>query len=376
VIQLLEEDEPSRAGIFEDGPISLLVPRLRALGDDIEVQTGLDISLAYTVLLQSTTGKPGPQTGVTGDFDLLGTWRLLGEEDEGNRGRLVFAIEHRHQIGDNSALSLFPSSGTLGPLADGFGERPLVVKQLYWRQELLDSRVVLSAGKVDAGDFHNQNRLSSVNTSLINPYFATNVSRGFPGNGIGGNVTIRPDERWYASAGIYDRNGRVTTGDFRDLDRGEFVYAFDIGLTPQSEDERIGNYRLTLWYSDERSATGVDEDLGFALSVDQDIAEGVSVFGRYGHARGDARGVDNTLSIGLGVEGPFERPDDFLVAGLAWGSPRLSSNREEFAAEILYRAQLTPVQQLSVGYQVIVNPSRSDDDDVLGVFEARWRVAF
>jgi len=201
-LQEREEVESDRDGIFPTGPISMLVPMLRRLGDEVEAETGLDLSLAYTVLMQSTTGKPGPQTGATGDLDLLGTWQLLGEEDDGNRGRLVFSFEHRHQIGNHSALSLFPSSGTLVPLADGFGERPLVVKQLYWRQELLESRVVLSAGKVDAGDFHNQNRLSSANTSLIHPYFATNVSRGFPGNGIGGNVTVRPDDRWYASAGI------------------------------------------------------------------------------------------------------------------------------------------------------------------------------
>jgi hypothetical protein len=65
------------------------------------------------------------------------------------------------------------------------------------------------------------------------------------------------------------------------------------------------------------------------------------------------------------------------VAGLAgsWGQPSDDDLDDQFALELFYRMQVSPDNQLTVGYQVIVNPVFEPGDDVVGVFELRWRIS-
>ena len=44
-------------------------------------------------------------------------------------------------------------------------------------------------------------------------------------------------------------------------------------------------------------------------------------------------------------------------------------------AEVFYRLQVSPDNQLTIGYQVIVDPTFDEDTHVVGVFEMRWRVS-
>ena len=37
--------------------------------------------------------------------------------------------------------------------------------------------------------------------------------------------------------------------------------------------------------------------------------------------------------------------------------------------------QVSPDNQFTVGYQVIIDPSNDPDSDVVGVFELRWRIS-
>ena len=37
--------------------------------------------------------------------------------------------------------------------------------------------------------------------------------------------------------------------------------------------------------------------------------------------------------------------------------------------------QVSSDNQFTIGYQVIIHPSEAPDDDVVGVFEIRWRLA-
>ena len=68
-------------------------------------------------------------------------------------------------------------------------------------------------------------------------------------------------------------------------------------------------------------------------------------------------------------------PSDVLGVGASWGRPSNSDLRDQYAGEVFYRLQLSPDNQFTLGYQVILNPSNNPGDDAIGVFEVRWRIA-
>ena len=88
-------------------------------------------------------------------------------------------------------------------------------------------------------------------------------------------------------------------------------------------------------------------------------------------------GIENMVSGGtLDGEGKLISKSDVIGAGGAWGEPSNSTLRDQFAAEFFYRLQVSPDNQFTLGYQVIFDPSNQPNDDVVGVFEVRWRITF
>ena len=83
------------------------------------------------------------------------------------------------------------------------------------------------------------------------------------------------------------------------------------------------------------------------------------------------------ISCGVGLDGPIgARPDDLLGIGFGWGQPEDRSLRDQYVTEIFYRVQLTPKIQVTPGYQVIFDPSLTEEEDVVGIFGLRLRVVF
>jgi hypothetical protein len=67
---------------------------------------------------------------------------------------------------------------------------------------------------------------------------------------------------------------------------------------------------------------------------------------------------------------------DVWGVALAWGEPAKENLFEQYTAETFYRIQLSPANQFSVGYQVVLNPALAPHDETVGVFWARFRILF
>ena len=109
---------------------------------DLEKSTGLKIGFAYTALFQQVFGGAGDPSGAGGDVDLLMKWTLLGRDTK-DPGALVVNAEYRHEIGDQPPSVLAGEIGAAIPTTNGFGERPIVVKEAYWSQRLFDGALRL-----------------------------------------------------------------------------------------------------------------------------------------------------------------------------------------------------------------------------------------
>lgn len=343
--------------------------------DRIAAERNIRFGIANTWLFQQATGGPGSRSAAGGDIDLLLKWTAIGAGTP-DTGILAFAAEGRYQIGDQAPSALGGEIGTLTPTTNGFGERPLVVKELYWDQRLFEDRFRFAVGRIDPENLFGGHRLQSANLYFLNKVFSSNPTVAYPGPGLAAAAQFKPAPWFYVDGGITDANGKATVSNFEGFfEDHEYLLFAEAALTPKFEGIGEGRYRVALWHIDSREDAGTPSDQGFTISLDQDLGERVIVFVRYGHADGEVTGISNSVQAGAGFKHVLLK-DDMLGLAAAWSEPSDSEKRDETVLEVFQRFQITETSQFTVGAQVIFDPSNAPDDDVLGVFSARLRIAF
>lgn len=343
--------------------------------DEIAARANLRLGLANTYLLQQASGGPGERTAAAGDLDVLAKWTAIGAGTP-DTGILAFAAETRYQIGHLTPSELGSEIGTLIPTTNGFGERHFTIKELYWDQRLFDDHFRFALGRVDPENLFGGHRLQNANTFFLNKAFSGNPAVAYPGAGCFAAAQVKPVKWLYFTAGLTDANGVVTESNIEGFfEDDEFLTFGEAGVTPTIDGLGAGRYRLAFWHIDEREDARVPSDQGITLSFDQDIGEDVTAFLRYGHSDGEAIRVADSVQGGVGIKGVFGK-DHMLGLAAAWSQPADSDLRDEKVVEVFQRFQLTETMQFTVGAEAIFDPSNAPDDDVLGVFSARFRLSF
>jgi porin len=123
---------------------------------------------------------------------------------------------------------------------------------------------------------------------------------------------------------------------------------------------------------DERDHAGARDGWGIVANASWHFGESRWLpFLRAGWADGDATLLDAQLSAGV-ARGFRER--DLLGVGISWGSPSLGG-RDQWTGEIFYRSQIRNLA-ITPSLQLIADPSRHPDDDLLVVGGLRVRLVF
>lgn len=370
-----DTDPRPPTGILQE--LSAILPgiALKRKFDELAAETNIRFSVANTYLFQQATGGDGRRSAGGGDLDLLAKWTAVGAGTK-DTGILAFAAETRYQIGDQAPSALSGEIGTLIPTTNGFGERPLTVKEAYWDQRLFEDRFRYALGRIDPENLFGGHRLQSANLYFLNKAFSSNPTIAFPGSGFAAAAQVKPAPWLYVDGGITDANGKTTVGNFEGFfEDNEFLLFGEAALTPTIEGVGAGRYRLAVWHIDEREDARRPSDEGFTLSFDQDFGDSLTAFLRYGHADGDATGVTNSVQGGVGVKGVLGEKH-MLGFAVAWSEPADDSLSDEKVLEIFQRFQITETFQFTIGAEAIFDPSHAPDDEVLGVFSARLRVSF
>jgi len=372
----LEDAAERPAGLLKYGPVSLIDPLWKDFNEVVEPY-GLTVGFAYTVVYQAATGGPGDRDAAGGDVDLFGNWRLLGEKGDPNAGHLYFAAENRHDFFTPiPPAALDTEIGSLWGTVNGFGEQHLALKEFYWQQHIQKDRLIARIGKIDAENYYNSNYWQSDSKYFMNQAFSSFPVRAFPSSGLGTNLTAKLSDKWYVSTGFQDAQGKKTEAGFDTFFEDFNLFsAAELGFTPTLEGYGRGTYRFTAWYRDHGDSTGTPHDAGFDLSFDQRMGEHWIPFFRYGYGKGNINGIDQMISTGVGWEGPLITQSDVWGIAASWGHPDEGDLDDQYAAEVFYRLQVSPDNQLTLGYQVIVDPVFDPDRDVVGVFEVRWRIS-
>lgn len=364
------------AGLFDHGPISDLSRPWTQFNDGLEKETGLRLGFAYTVLYQQATSGPGVRDAVGGDFDFFGRWRLI-ETDTGTRGHIGFNLEHRHRFTTIAPASLGENIGSIWPTTRAFGTFDWRLRELWWRQSFLDDRFEFHVGTLNQKHFSDIYSFKSQNKFFLGTPFSDSPTIAFPRHGFGAMTRVSPLPEFHVTATIGDANGTGEVGSFDSLfDDGELFATLDLSLTPTFEGLGDGKYGLTLWHRDAREEAGIPSGGGVSLLAEQEIASNTSAFARYGYGDGADLTIEHLFAAGAVIREPFDLAGDAFGVGLSWARQSDPSLDDQWGAEAFYRIQLGNALQLTPGFQIIVNPSESRENDVIGVFMLRCRVQF
>jgi len=371
----LDEIYRPRRGVIDIPELDQPFDRFVEWTAQIEEDIGLRIGFAYTMVFQQLTGGPGTRSGSAGDFDVFGVWTLLGRGTK-NTGQLVVSGENRHKIGSLAPFELRNEAGTLQRTTNGFNDRGWVVRDVYWIQRLFEGKLSLGLGRADPSDFFGSHRMQNLNASFFNRAFASNSVVPSPGHGMSAGASFRPTDEFFVTAGISNAYGQTTRSDFDTLDEGDYFTFAEFGYTPTIDKLGQGRYRLLVWHMDSRDDLGIPSDRGFSVIVDQELGDILQVFARYGFADEGITGIRSSFEAGLGFRGLLGSPDNLSGVAFAYSTAPSGAGRDEKILEGFHRWQLTGYTQFAVGAQAIFDPSNNTDDDVIGVFSARFRIAF
>lgn len=338
---------------------------------ELSAKYGINWALEDTAIYQHTTGGFDPDEALVNTLGLFATWKVFRDANGKDFAGFGFQAETRGNPLDDRFTDMAADLGTLWSPNDSTSGSYTKVNQLWWGQRLAEGRLGFIAGKIDPGAYINQNRFAgSGNTQFFGQPFATNPARSFPDNGLGLIVRVEPADWVYAHGVVSDSDAVSTHSPFTSV-RGRWFYGGELGLKSTFPGLGQGIYRLMVY---SRNGVGADE-VGWALSADQNLTDEFGVFLRYGGNDSGINAIEHIVSAGLSWLKPFGRSNDQAGVGVSWTRPSDSALRDEYSTEVYYRVQLTEGFELSASAQLIVDPSGSDKD-AAGVFGIRARLLY
>ncbi|MBN1870999.1 MAG: carbohydrate porin [Candidatus Omnitrophica bacterium] len=379
-------------------------------GEGIIVEgAGLSIGAGVTFVAQGT--PDANNTGGTEDdvFDAEFTADVEIEKEFDDWGLAFLHLEAGQNDGIEGGLSLFSNvnrdAGDTGASFDA--------TEWWYEHYFLDKDVILRVGKMDASCFVDQNEYAHCEiTQFLGRIFRNSPAVEFPSdNAFGANIHLCVEPLTFAEfeAGYYEADA-----DWENIFDNPF-YTAQVNIKPvdlSEESLRSGNYRIYGWINDRHHTKLVDlgsavsterEKLnyGFGISCDQELADGIGIFGRYGWQRPDIMPADATAgtppdmptvehawSAGIEISGTYWMRDDDAL-GFAVGQAFPSGEYDDAGGgdsaeghiETYYSCKINDCLTLSPDLQLIWNPNGIDDepgvdDDAIFVYGLRGQFDF
>jgi porin len=302
----------------------------------------------------------------------LDTQRLLGWS-----GGTLF-VSFQNQSGRSGQELAGSFQGISNIDADGRTQ----ISELWYEQVLLDGRLSLKAGKIDASaEFaHSKNAGEFLNASAgFSPTILDMPAYPDPATGI--NVFVKPCEQFYAGVGIYDGSlleGKPTgaLGPRTFLRSGSSLFMIGEAGVNWTASNLGGRLGAGAWYHTgtfaqfeggaRAGAWGpyliLDQAIWRKHPGDKDDERGIDMFFQYGYANASVSPVQHHVGVGLTWTGILpNRDNDVLGIGANWGrfSDRRGANFDtdsELAVELFYKLKLTQWLSVKPDLQYIHNP--------------------
>jgi hypothetical protein len=376
-----EYERPDHPGIFSWSPASLIIPPVQEGTDWLSENARLDLSFRAAFGFQQATTGPGKRTAASQDYRVAALFRAINweEDKKGWAGNVYARFEFRDKIGDIAPYFLNTQIGALATTTYGQDEHAPAIVQLYWEQFMFDGAFRLRVGKLDPDDYFNLGRFADDYRYFNHTLFSAFPASNHPSGGLGFNLQWYASPEWTVTAGLSDVQGRKTLSGFDTFfGDGDFFYGLDVTYSPEIDGLGRGNYRVGVEYRDAVPDEDRPEDATAYFNIDQEVVDDLAPFLRFSWSTGRSTGVKYSLGTGIGIDNPFGRQGDAfgIGSGIVVANDDDVANDIEIPNEIFYRWQVTSNIQGTIGYQIIVNPVNNPDEDVIGIFQARWVIDF
>jgi porin len=354
--------------------------------DNLAENYGFRFGASFSHLYQRASDTlPGDREKDASGYELNihGTWTLLGRQTD-SPTIAGFEILRIDDLGtDIPPASLFTQTGSLYPTAAAFGEVETSISEL-WLQQIFQKRFGFRVGKLFPITAYDYFPLKNFRLDFVDANSVANLAVPLPDRGLGGFVMYRPQPKVYLRLGVHDANADVEKAGFNSLfDEGELFKIFEVGFDPgfmeaQPGGPPPGDVHVSLWQQDERDDDNVDDGWGFILSGSQRFGRFLP-FLRYGYSDSGSGGpavLEQMVNGGVAIDDIFGQSNDRVGVGFTWAEPATGGLDDQWAVDAFYRVQVTPELTFGPTLQVVIDPARNPDEDVLFVGGIRSRIAF
>ncbi len=294
-----------------------------------------------TVVAQDLVGGDTDGAAGTGSLD------LYAHTSFGPSTLLFFAFEAGGGEGLDGLLPLTtPINGDAAPTPSGSGYEELALNEAWAEFTALDEAVILTAGKLDLTNYFDLNLVANDETAqFLSGAFVNSAALLVPPAGPGVRARTVLFRRFSVQGGFTSSD---STGGTRFQD-GFAIGAAGMRLFPDSDYD--GNLRGYVY-----APAHVGGATGWGLSMDQEIAAAVTVFGRYGRnqeALVTTGGVQRAWSAG--AEWSRQSRNRRFAVGAAYGEAQFGDEAFETTFEAYASWQLNTWTFLSPHLQVVRN---------------------
>jgi len=300
----------------------------------------------------------------------------------------------------------------------------MTLSEWFVWQKLLDGKLYVWAGKLDAARAFDQNTFANdERTQFMNVAFRNNLMLGpfSPYTSLCTGFMLRPIDELTITTAVVDSDGRAKTTGFEtafhdDAEHFSVAHEWAVKVKPfgQSGNQRIGfawsakdfDHVNPISPFKELTPTlirllGMDmvnkiapllpyekspDNVMLYYNFDQYVyteadnpSQGIGLFGRFGWARQDVNAVAHFYSLGVGGKGVLPGRDNDTL-GIGYYFADLSNNvpammHSEQGVECYYNIEITPWLHISPDMQVIMNPGGTDDQDCSLVYGLRMQMS-
>jgi hypothetical protein len=268
---------PSHALLGRGVADHLLAP-YDALREYANAALDLDYLAYYATLFQQgSKGDSHEARSLVTQLHAVALWNLVQHPVLGRGSLGLYFVDVREFLG-KSAGALSDHCDTSLGVNDGDVDEPFTaLLDLWWEQRFLDERLNVLAGQIELQGLMNANTYADDDTfSFLAQPVATNPATVIVPAGLGAFAQVVPSDRWYLSLAFVDATANGEYPDFETFAKGEYLYAAELGLTPEMPGVGPGTYRLSGFWRDETEAAPAAA--GWALSFEQDLGERAGLF--------------------------------------------------------------------------------------------------
>jgi carbohydrate-selective porin OprB len=333
-------------------------------------ELGLDYLAYYSTLLQQGSEEVVEARALVTQLHAVAHWDLVDDPVLGRGSLGFYFVDVRGFLGKSAGELSEHCDTSLGVNDADVDGAFTALKDLWWEQRFIDERFNVLAGQVELQGLMNANTYADDDTfSFLAQPVATNPATAFVPAGLGAFVETAPSDDWYLSLAFVDAGANGRYPDFESFAQGDYLYAGELGLTPNIEGMGTGVYRLTGFY---REATPeAPSAAGMALSFEQDFGDHSALFLRYAAVDEEACDLAQVLGTGIVLRRPLGRARDWLGFAFMWGDLVHGARQNEYGLETFWRLQVTERLEVTPDLQLHFHPGRGDGLSLVGGLRLR-----